>query len=68
MQDLNREINRLDLKTLKSIGLSSLLFSDTLVGSDLVRPTLMGQTQTNGIENTQVISKYFLRDMTQIFL
>jgi len=28
------------------------LNSDTLVGSDLVRPTLMGQ-QTNGLENTQ---------------
>jgi len=27
--------------------------SDTLVGSDLVRPTLMGQAQTNGMENTQ---------------
>ena len=44
---------------LKCAEVSSSRFSDTLVGSDLVRPTLMGQTQTNGVENTQVISKYF---------
>ena len=31
----------------------SLHYSDTLVGSDLVRPTLMGQ-QPNGLDNTQV--------------
>ena len=55
MQDLNREINRWN-KTNDKSYVSTLLLSDTIVGSDLVRPTLMGQPglavqPANGVES-----------------
>ena len=52
MQDLNRELNRWLFSLLKYPDSIFVFASDTLVGSDLVRPTLM-TTQSNGLESTE---------------